>query len=111
MTTACLVYITAPNREQARRLACTLVEERLAACANILSDVESHYWWQGKLESSNEVSLILKTTSSLETALIARAKALHPYDCPAIVTMPIQNGFQPFLDWIAAETRLATPKP
>ncbi len=98
------VYITAANRAVALALARTLVEERLAACANIVEGISSVYWWNDKVEMAAEAAVILKTRQGRVAALIEQAKALHDYECPCIVVHPITDGHQPFLDWIAAET-------
>lgn len=99
------IYVTAPDHEVARRIGRTVVEERLAACANLLGAIESVYWWEGNLESANEVALVVKTAGDRVDALIQRLVELHPYDCPCIVSLPIEQGHPPFLDWIHAETR------
>jgi periplasmic divalent cation tolerance protein len=108
MTTHHSIYITVPDHETALRIARVLVEERLAACANILGPITSIYWWDGKLNEEGEVALIAKTTQEQLSALIARVKAIHPYQVPCIVAWPIAAGHQPYLDWISAE---ATPQP
>jgi periplasmic divalent cation tolerance protein len=102
--TCSFVYVTAPDAAEAKRIGRTVVEERLAACANIIDGMSSIYWWQGKIEESSEAVLILKTTTTRIDALIARVKALHSYECPAIVALPIQFGFDGYLDWIGDET-------
>ena len=102
---ALLVYITAPDPESARSMAARLVEERLCACANILGPVESLYWWEGRVENSHEVVIICKTTQSGYPAFEKRVRELHPYDTPCIVALPLTEGFAPFLQWIADETR------
>ena len=100
----CVIYMTAPNVEEARRIACTLVDERLAACANILGPIESIYRWEGKVEEAQETAFIAKTAKSRVEALTARVKELHSYECPCVVALPIEAGHPPFLDWIAGET-------
>lgn len=99
------IYVTAPSHELARRIGRAVVEERLAACANLLGAIESVYWWEGNLESGNEVALVVKTAEDRVDALIQRLVELHPYDCPCIISLPIEQGHPPFLDWIHAETR------
>ena len=98
-----LVYITAPGRQEARALASTLVQERLAACANIIDGAESFYWWQGKMETAAESICILKTTDAVYPALEKRARELHPYEVPCIVALPLVQGSASFLQWIADE--------
>lgn len=98
------VYVTAPNHETALKIAHIIVEERLAACANILGAITSVYRWEGRVQEEGEVALIAKTTEEQLPALIARIKTIHPYDVPCIVAWPIVAGHQPYLDWISAET-------
>ena len=99
-----LVYVTAASAEEARGIAETIVSERLAACANILGTMESVFWWDGAVKSEPEVSFILKTTSELLDRLIARVTALHSYDCPCVIALPIVAGHPKFLNWIDKET-------
>ena len=99
-----IVYVTASNQSEARRIGRTLVEERLAACANILEPMNSIYWWEGKVQEASEAVLILKTTQARLEALVNRVKALHSYDCPCIEAWPVAAGYPPFLDWVARET-------
>lgn len=101
---AVVLYVTAPNRDEALRIGRVIVEERLAACANVFDGMTSVYHWQGKLEESAEAVLILKTRRDLAPNAVDRVRTLHPYDTPAILVLPIDGGSQPFLDWIAAET-------
>lgn len=100
-----LVYVTAPNRQEALALARAVVSERLAACANLLGDITSVYWWDGKLNEDAEVALVLKTRADLVEALTERLRALHSYACPCVVALPIASGNPDFLSWIAAETQ------
>ncbi|PIW25913.1 MAG: divalent-cation tolerance protein CutA [Rhodospirillales bacterium CG15_BIG_FIL_POST_REV_8_21_14_020_66_15] len=102
--TAKLIYMTAADTAEARRISEALVGERLIACANILGAMESVYWWQGKVTRGDEVAVILKTRAALVDAVIARAAELHSYDCPCLVVLDIGGGHAPFLDWISAET-------
>jgi Uncharacterized protein involved in tolerance to divalent cations len=101
----CLIYITAPTRDEALKLARLLVEERLAACANVLGEITSVYWWDGRLNQEGEAALIAKTREGLVDALVERVRAVHPYDCPCVVALPVTGGNPAFLDWIVAETR------
>lgn len=98
------VYIAAGSRGEAVAIGRALVEERLAACANVFAGVTSLYWWEGAVQEDDEVILILKTWSGCLERLIERAKALHSYECPCIVAFPIAAGHPDYLDWIAAET-------
>jgi len=100
-----LVYITAPNRDEARAIAHDLVSNRLAACANIIDHMNSLYWWNGEIQDDQEVILILKTRESLIPDLIDKVRSIHSYECPCIVTIPITGGNPSFLEWITRETR------
>ncbi len=102
-----LVYVTAANRREARRVGAALLRERLAACVNLVGPVESQYWWQGKIETAREWLLLAKTRASLAKPLMARVKALHSYQTPCIVTLSLTAGNPAFLKWIGAETRPA----
>lgn len=100
-----LVYVTAPGEEEAQALARLAVERRLAACANILPGMRSLYWWQGRMDTAEEVVLILKTTEALEEVLIQALTDAHSYDCPCVVSLAIESGNPAFLQWIEDETR------
>lgn len=106
---AVFVYITAESVEQAEHIGRVLVEERLAACVNILPGMRSIYQWQGQIESALETVLIAKTRQSLTEALLAKVKALHTYDTPCAVVLPIAGGLPEFLSWIEAETGPQNP--
>lgn len=102
---AYFVYITTSSRDEAERIGRTLVEERLAACVNILDGMTSMYWWEGELQSSQEAVLIAKTNNERLSALTERTAELHSYDCPCIVSLPIEHGYDPFLIWIHNSVR------
>ncbi len=99
------VYITARDAAEARKIAKGLVRKRLAACVNVLGPIQSLYRWKGKVRSDREVALIAKTRADRANAVIREAKALHSYETPAIVVLPVLKGHRPFLEWIARETR------
>lgn len=94
-------YITCPSPAEAERLGRALVEERLAACVNLLPGMRSIYRWQGAIESADEVVLIAKTLRSRSGALTRRVTALHPYSCPCVVLLPVTGGSAPYLRWLA----------
>jgi periplasmic divalent cation tolerance protein len=98
------VYATAGDRAEALRIGRAVVEERLAACANVLDGMRSVYWWQGNIEESAEAVLILKTTGDRLKPLIAKLKALHSYDCPCIEALEVVDGHPGFLQWVVQET-------
>ncbi|MFC7332170.1 divalent-cation tolerance protein CutA [Rhodocista pekingensis] len=98
------VYMTAGSPEEADRLGRTLVEERLAACVNILPEMRSVYRWQGAVETAAEVVLIAKTRADRFEALAARVRTLHSYATPCIVELPLGRGDAPYLDWLVRES-------
>jgi len=104
MTDYIVVYVTAPEKEAAV-MAKRLVEERLAACVNLVPGVRSFYWWKGKIEDDPEVLCMIKTRASLFDALRDRVRELHSYEVEEIIALPIIAGNQPYLDWIQANTR------
>lgn len=99
------LYVTCATADEAETLARTLVGERFVACANVLGAMQSFYWWNGEVQSGNEVALVLKTRQSLVDAATQRIKALHSYDCPCVVALDITGGNADFLKWIAHETQ------
>jgi len=101
---AVFVYMTVATREEAETIGRTLVEERLAACVNLLPDMRSIYRWHGRIESASEIVLIAKTRQDLTHALLARVNILHSYDVPCAVVLPITDGLPDFLRWIDEET-------
>lgn len=100
---ACFIYVTCGDKGEAQEIAAAVVEERLAACANLIPGVTSVYRWEGRIEQGEETVLVLKTQTSLVDRLTERIRALHSYDCPCVVALPVQGGNPAFLDWIAAE--------
>lgn len=102
----CIVYMTAGDTDEALRIGRALVGERLAACVNILGGITSVYEWDGRVEEGGEVAFIAKTTEERVAALTDRVKALHSYDCPCVVALPIDAGNPAFLDWIDTQTRI-----
>ena len=99
-SSAIMVLITASSVEEAENIAKSLVEEKLVACVNIIPQIKSIYWWEGKICTDEEVMLISKTKQSLFTALMNRVKSLHSYEVPEIISFPISEGSPEFLNWI-----------
>ena len=95
-----IVFVTATSKGEARRIAKNLLEKRLIACANILDPVESHFYWQGKIDKANEVLMLLKSDQKLFTKLSKAIKEIHSYDVPEILAVPILEGFPPYLEWL-----------
>lgn len=106
MTTAeTWIYVTAGSRDEALEIGRTLVQERLAACANVIPSITSVYWWEDAVQEDTEAALVLKTRQALLDKVTARVRELHSYDCPCVVALPITGGNRAFLDWIDRETR------
>lgn len=100
------VYVTCANREEALKVGRTVVEKRLAACANILDNMTSIYWWEGKLTEDSETVLVFKSHAELMDELIATVKAVHGYSVPCVVALPILEGNPDYLTWLEEETSL-----
>lgn len=97
-----MVMVTVPDLAVGRRIAGAVLESRSAACVNIVPGLESHYRWQGRLECSQELLLILKTTLGQLDALERVVRSQHPYDTPEFLVLPIEGGSRRYLDWIEA---------
>jgi periplasmic divalent cation tolerance protein len=95
-----VVLVTAPDLKVGRKLARAALAARLVACVNLMPKIESHYWWQGKLESSPEVLLVMKTTTARLAALEDLVVAKHPYDTPEFIVLPISRGNKRYLAWL-----------
>jgi periplasmic divalent cation tolerance protein len=95
-----VVLVTVPDTDTGRKLARTALEARLAACVNLVPGLESHYWWEGKLDTSNEVLMLIKTTRDKLAALEKLILTNHPYDTAEFVVLPITQGAERYLKWI-----------
>ncbi len=95
-----VVYITTPDIDTAKKIADTLVREKLAACVNITSKINSTYYWQGNIENEDEFLMIIKTREDRFNNLERRVKELHPYSVPEIIALPIVRGSHDYLKWI-----------
>jgi periplasmic divalent cation tolerance protein len=102
---AVVVLVTTPTADRAAEIARALVEERLAACGNVVPGLRSIYRWEGKVQDDAEALLVLKTTRERFDALRERVLALHPYQVPEVIALRVEAGSAPYLAWIAAETR------
>ncbi len=100
-----LVLCNTPDAECAARIAHALVEQGLAACVNILAPCRSIYRWQGKIEDTIEIPLLIKTTALAYPALEERLRQLHPYEVPEIIAVPLAAGLPAYLAWVTEETR------
>lgn len=101
-----LALTNLPDRDSAQRMAAALIENRAAACVNILAACSSVYRWQGKIETASEIPLLIKTTRSAYQRLEATIRAHHPYELPEIIAVPVDVGFPGYLLWVAQETKI-----
>ena len=99
-----VVLATVGSKEEAQKIARGLLEEKLAACVNIIDGVESHFWWQGKIDSAKEALLVIKTKKELFNKLAKKVKSLHSYSVPEIIALPIVTGNTEYLNWINDST-------
>jgi periplasmic divalent cation tolerance protein len=95
-----IVLVTAPDVETARSLGRSVLEARLAACVNLIPQIESHYWWQGKIDSGNEVLMLIKTTAAQITELERAILAKHPYDTAEFVVLSASGVTEKYWRWI-----------
>ena len=95
-----VVFVTVPDADVGRKLARAVLEARLAACVNIIPGLESHYWWQGKLDTSAEVLLLIKTTKPKLKALQKLVVVKHPYDTPEFVAIPASTVAEKYMTWV-----------
>lgn len=97
-----VILVTAKDKKEAEKIARGLLEAKLIACANIIAGVRSLFWWQGKIDSSTEVLLLLKTKKALFKKVSAKVKSLHSYQTPEIIALPLVNGSEDYLRWIGS---------
>ena len=107
---ALLVITNCPDAATADTLATALIEQRLAACVNVLAPCRSVYHWQGAVERADEIPLLIKTSTERYAELEAAIRAQHPYTVPEIIAVPISHGLPDYLQWVADETRPAPTK-
>lgn len=98
------VYVTYPDKKLAKAISKALIEARLVACANIMDSHESMYWWDGVVQKTKEIAVIYKTRRELFEGVEAKVKALHPFDVPCIVSLPVEKGQQDFVNWVREQT-------
>ena len=104
MAVPTILYITTGSHEEAVAIGRALVEERLAACANVLPRITSLFWWNGAVQEEGEFALFVKTRRDRVDEVVARVNVLHSYDRPCVVALPIAGGNPEFLDWIVTES-------
>jgi periplasmic divalent cation tolerance protein len=100
-----VIYVTCKNKPEAETIANTLLEEKLIACANIVPGIQSMYWWEGKVNTDQEVLMIIKTRKTLFSKIVKIVKAHHSYTVPEIIALPITAGNLDYLKWINASTK------
>lgn len=100
-----LAYITTRNKEEATSIGKKLLEARIAACINIIESMESMYWWEGKIETSTECVLLVKTKKSYSSRLIDEIKKIHSYEIPCVLTLQIIDGTPEYLNWLSNELK------
>jgi len=100
-----VLFVTASNSEEAHKIAKVLLSQRKAACVNIVSEISSLFWWQGKLDSAQESLLIVKTKASLLNQIVTLVREIHSYEVPEIVALPIIGGNEDYLEWIDKEVK------
>ncbi len=105
MSNNIVIYITTASISEAKKIGHTLVEEKLVACSNIISPIQSIYSWQGKICNDKEALMVLKTRKKLFKQIVNRVEELHSYDVPEIIAMPIIEGSRKYLSWINKETK------
>ena len=98
-----VIFVTAKDKTQAKRIARGLLKDRLVACVNILGGVESLFWWQGKIDQGSEVLMIIKTKRKLFEKVNAKVKLLHSYQTPEVIALPIKAGSWEYLKWVDTE--------
>ena len=99
-----LIFITVATNEEAKKIANRLLDQKKSACVNIISKIDSYFWWQGKKESAKEVLLIVKSTASLLNDVIKLVKEMHAYELPEVIAIPIIGGSRDYLNWIREVT-------
>ena len=103
MEESVLLYLTCANKDEAKTIARTLIDERLIACANILGKMTSVYRWEGTVVEDEEIAVLLKTRRDMAARATERVKELHSYDLPCVVGLPIQGGNLDFIGWLNCE--------
>ena len=100
-----VIFITAISENEAQNIANVLLEQKKAACVNIISGVNSKFWWKGKIDSSRETLLVVKTRASMFTKIIELVRTVHSYEIPEIIALPIIDGNDDYLKWLDTEVK------
>lgn len=101
-----VIFITVDKKENARKIIQELLKNRLVACVNLISGIESMYWWKGRIEKAKEFLLIIKTSKNRVKNIIKFVKKIHPYTVPEIIAFDINNGNKDYIDWVIKETNI-----
>lgn len=101
---AIYAYITTADRDEAQRIGRALVESRLAACVNILPDMQSIYRWEGRVQEARECVLIAKSEADQADAIVVKVREMHSYTCPCVAILPVTGGNPDYLEWIRRES-------
>ena len=102
-----IILTNLPDRASALKLAGQLVEQRLAACVNVLAECSSVYRWEGRIKSATEVPVLIKSRAQRYDEVEAAIRRLHPYELPEIVAVPVRRGLEEYLEWVAGETTIS----
>ena len=100
-----IVFVTAKDANEAELISKKLLEDKLIACANIVKDIKSFFWWEGKIDQADEVLLVMKTKKALFGEIVQKVKALHSYDVPEVLAVPIEVGNEDYLRWVNESVR------
>lgn len=95
-----LLYVTTSNKAEAQKIGKELLEKRLAACVNIIDDMQSMYWWEGEIQESSEVVLLIKTREENISNVQAVVENMHSYDCPCVLTLSVEGGNLSYIKWL-----------
>ena len=106
MTSARLILTTAGSRDESSKIASAMVESHLAACVNLVGPIESHYWWNERIENASEYLLLIKTTAELVGRVREKIHELHSYELPEFLVLNIESGDAKYLDWMVGSTRM-----
>lgn len=106
----CVVLVASPDEEVADKLTSLLLQGKLAACVQALPKTRSRYWWEGKIQETEEILLVIKTRASLLPEIIKCVKGNHPYSVPEVVSLPIADGNKDYLSWIGDNTAFSPPR-
>ena len=105
MTGEIVILCTCSSSEEAQRIATHLLQQRLAACVNVLPSVRSHYWWQGAIESADENLLVIKSSAVLFPEVEQAVRSVHSYDVPELLALPVLAGSDDYLSWLRANLK------